>query len=72
MTRRIHILGAILGVAQADGADQIDQFAEPLFVERRSGEILRQRPFEIFVVAFDGDHRLVDQFSDLRLFGLAL
>ena len=31
------VLGAVLLAAQADGADQVDQFAEALLVERRAG-----------------------------------
>ena len=59
-------------IAQADGADQVDQFAQPLLVERRPGVVLGQDAFEPGVVALDGDHRLIDQLADGRLLGLVL
>ena len=31
------VLGAALRVAQADGADEVDQLAQPLLVQRRAG-----------------------------------
>ena len=60
------------GVAQADGADQVDQFAEALLVERRPGVVLGQHALEPRVVALDGDHRVVDELADGRLLGLGL
>ena len=37
------VLGAVLLVAQADVADQVDELAEALLVQPRAGVILRQR-----------------------------
>ena len=58
--------------AQADGGDQVDQFAQALLVERRPGVVLGQNALEPGVVALDGNHRVVDDLADGRLLGLAL
>lgn len=62
-----NILRPVLLVAQADGGDKVDQLPQPLFVEHGSGVDLRQDALQTRVVAFDGDHGVVDQLSDLRL-----
>ena len=51
---------------QADGADEVDELAEPLLVEARPGVVLRQHALEARVVALDGDHRVVDDLADGR------
>ena len=67
-----HVLAAALGVAEADRADQVDQFAEPLLVERRPGVVLGEHALERRVVLLDRDHRVVDQLADRRLLGVRL
>ncbi len=48
------ILAPVLGIAQADGADQVDQLAQPLLVQRRPGVVLGQRAFEPRLSRIDG------------------
>ena len=66
------VLGAVLLVAEADVADQVDQLAEALLVERGSGVVLGQHALERGVVALDGDHGVVDDLADGRLLGVRL
>jgi len=61
------LLGAVLSVAEPDRADQVDQLAEPVLVERRPCIVFRQHVLESWIVAFDREHRLVDQLADRRL-----
>ena len=57
------VLGAVLGVAQADGADQIDQLAQPGLVERGAGGFGIQRDifdvqyhyYSVYAADLDGD-----------------
>ena len=62
----------VLGIAEADRADQVDQLAQPLLVESRAVEVLRQHALERRVIALDRDHRLVDQLADRGLLGARL
>lgn len=66
------VFGAVLTVARADGANQIDQFTKPLLVEHRPGVLLGQHALEAGVVAFDRIHRPIDQLADVWLLGLGL
>ena len=59
-------------VAHADGADEVDEFAEAMLVEGGAGVVLRQDAFEARVVALDRDHRVVDDLADGRLLGAVL
>src|SRR5439155_18108372 len=54
------------------GADEIDELAEAVFVERGPRIIFWQDAFQARVVALDRDHRVVDDFSDCRLFRTVL
>ena len=45
----------LAGSGEHDACDQIDEFAEAVFVEAWAGEIFRQDAFEARVVALDGD-----------------
>ena len=66
------VLRAVLGIAQPDRADHVDQLAQAVLVERRPAKILRQDSLEPRIVPLDGDHRLVDQLADRRLLGVVL
>ena len=55
------VLGAVLFVAEADGADQVDQLAQPLLVERRAGIVLGQYALERWVLFLNLHHGVVDQ-----------
>jgi len=59
-------------VAQTDVADQVDELAEPLLVEAGVGIVLWQHALERGVVAFDGEHGVVHDLADSRLFGIGL
>jgi len=52
-----------------DAADQIDQLAQHDFVESGPVIFLGQNALEARVVRLDGDHRIVNQLADGRLFG---
>ncbi len=53
-------------------ADQVDELAEALLVERGPGVVLGQHALERRVVALDGGHRVVDELADGRLLGACL
>ena len=59
-----HVLGAGLLVADLDVADQIDELAKPLFVQRRAGVVLGQHVVERRVVALDPGHGVVNELTD--------
>ena len=67
-----NVLRAAFLVAQADGADEIHQFAQSSLVERGAGVIVRQHALEARIVALDGIHRAVDQRADFGALGIAL
>ena len=67
-----HVAGTGVGVAHLDIADQVDQLAEPLLVQRRTGVVPRQHVLEHRVVVLDGGHRLIDGQADGRLPRLGL
>ena len=54
-------------VAHADRADEIDEFAEAVLVERGTSVVFRQDAFQARVVALDRDHRVIDDLADGRL-----
>ena len=54
-------------VAHADRADEVDEFAEPIFVEGGAGVVLWLYALQARVVALDCDHRVIDDLSDRRL-----
>ena len=62
-----NVLGAVLCIAESDGADQVDELAEPLLVERRTGVVLGQHALERRVLLLDRDHRVVNDLADGRL-----
>jgi hypothetical protein len=68
------ILGAsgLLLVARADGADEVDEFAEAVLVEAGAGVVLGQHALEARVVALDGDHGVVHDLADGGLLGVGL
>ena len=52
---------------KCDVAHEVDDLAEPLFVETGAGEVLWQHALERGVVALDRAHRVIDQLADGRL-----
>lgn len=66
------VLVAVLGVVEAEGVDEVDQFTKAVFVERVVGVVLGQDALEPWVVPFDGDHRVVHDLADGGLFGVCL
>ena len=61
----------MLFFAEADAADEVDQLAEALLVERGTGVALGEDIFELgWVVAFDGFHGAVDEGADAGLLGV--
>ncbi len=59
-------------VAEANRPDQVDQFAEAPFIERRSRVIFRQDALDLRVGTLDRRHRLVDQRANVGLPGICL
>ena len=66
------ILGAALGVAHGDRADQVDQLAELLLVDGGAGVVLGQHALEARVLPLDRHHGGVDELADLGLLGVGL
>ncbi len=58
---------AFAGGRQFNRCDHIDQLSQTLLVESRTGVVLWQNPLQPWVVAFDSNHRIVDDLSDRRL-----
>ena len=67
-----NVLGAGLLVPDLDVADQVDDLAQPLLVQRRPGVVLGQYVLEHRVVPLDADHSVVDGLADGGLAGLGL
>ena len=67
-----HVLRAGVLVAHLDVADHVDELAEPLLVEGRTGVVLGQHVLERRVVALDRGHGVVDELADGGLPGLCL
>ena len=59
-----HVPGAGLCVADLDIADEIDELAEPLLVERRAGVVLGQYVLERRIVALNAGHGVIDDLAD--------
>ncbi len=55
---------ALAGSDEADGGDEVDEFAEALLVEAGAGVVLGEDAFEARVVALDGDHGVVHGLAD--------
>jgi len=65
------VLGAVLAVAEADGADEVDEFAQTVLVEAGACVFLGQDAFEARVVALDGHHGVVHHLADGGCLALA-
>ncbi len=65
-------LFALAGGGEADGGDEVDEFAEAVFVEAGAGVVLGQDALEARVVPLDGDHGVVHGLADGRLLGVGL
>ena len=65
-------LFALAGGGEFDGGDDVDEFAETLFVEAGAGVVLGEDAFEARVVALDGDHGVVHGLADSGLLGAGL
>jgi len=55
---------------EVDTSDEVDQFTEPLLIEGRPRIVFREHTFERRIVAFDGDHRIVERLADGGLLGI--
>lgn len=66
-----HVGTAGFGVAQGDVAHQFHELAETQRIEVLPGKHLGQHTLEQGVLALDGIHRVVDEFTDVGLSGLA-
>ena len=62
-----NVLRAVLGIAQPDRGDHVNQLAKAVLVDRRLGKIHRRDALEPRIVPLDGDVRLVDRLADCRL-----
>ena len=67
-----HVLGPGLCVADLDIADEINELAEPLLVERRAGVVFGQHILEHRVVALNAGHGGIDELADRGLPRLGL
>jgi hypothetical protein len=63
---------ALAGGGEADGGDEVDEFAKAVFVEAGAGVVLGQDALEARVVALDGDHGVVHGLADGGLLGAGL
>ena len=64
-----HVLCLVLR-PEANGGDEVDQFAELARLELGPGKPLVQDALERWVVLFDGHQRIIDPLADVRLLGL--
>ena len=64
-----NVLGAALLVAETDGADEIDEFAESALIEGFAGVVLGEDAFEAGIVLFEGEHGFVEELADAGLLG---
>jgi len=63
-------VGIVVGlISHTDVADHVEQLAEPLLVETRMGVILGQHALERGVITFNGEHGVVNDFTDGRPLG---
>ncbi len=65
-----NILAAALPVAQPDGAEDIDQFAQFVLIQRWTRIVFGEYALERRVLLLDGFHRIVDDFADGGLLGV--
>ena len=67
-----HVLGAGLLVPYLDVADEVDELAQALLVQRRPGVVLGQHVLQHRIVPLDARHGFVDDLADGGLAGLRL
>jgi hypothetical protein len=67
-----NIFGLVFLVAEADGPDQVDKLSQPMLVQRRPGVVFRQDTLEPRIVAFDGEHGVIQELADGGLLGAPL
>ena len=66
------VLLLALRVAQADGADQVEQLAQAGLVQVGTGVGFGQDAAQARILPLDGGHRIVNQLAHLRTLGLRL
>ncbi len=62
------VFAAGFGIPQADFGEEVDEFAEALFIEGGSGVVFGEDAFEGRVVFLDEGHRLIDELADVVRF----
>src|SRR5690606_34283718 len=67
-----HVPGAVGRLAQGGVAQEVDELAEALLVERGARVVLRENALEARVVPLDRGHRVVDERADRGLRGVGL
>jgi hypothetical protein len=65
-------LFTLAGGGEADGGNEVDEFAEAVLIQSGAGVVLGQYAFEARVVALDGDHGIVHDLADGGLLGVGL
>jgi hypothetical protein len=66
------VFRAVLLVAKANCADQIDQLTKTLLVECGSGVVLGEHAFELRILFLNRKHGLVDDLANFSLLGIGL
>jgi len=56
-------------VAEADGADEVDELAEAALIEGFTGVVLGEDALEGGILFFDGEHGVVEELADAGLLG---
>src|SRR5256885_1635662 len=64
-----NVLGAAFLVAEADGADEVNEFAEAALIERFAGVVLGEDAAKSGIFLFNGEHGFVEEFADAGLLG---
>lgn len=59
-----NVLRAMLRVAHANGADQVNQLPEPLLIQGWAVVLLGQDALERWIIALDRDRRVIDKLTD--------
>src|SRR5271155_5128359 len=67
-----NVFGPAFAVAKANRADEVNEFAKPVFVEGWTGIFLGQHAFERGIVLFHSDHCVIEVFADGGLLGTSL
>src|SRR5690349_1441202 len=62
-----NILGAAFLVSEADGADEIDEFAEAALIEGLASVVLGKHALEAGIFLFNGEHGVVEELADAGL-----